>query len=281
MDVSVIIVNYNTRTLTSDCIDSIIEKTQGIDYEIILVDNMSEDGSKEFFENDERLSTYIYNNTNYGFGIANNIGMKAAKGKYFFLLNSDTLLVNNAIKDFYDYAETHGQKCVYGCYLQGGDGSYRGSFHFFPQFTAYGLIKGVFSKPSYTPDFTDKEVECVCGADMFFSREAINDVGDFDEKIFLYGEESELQLRMMYKGYKRMLINSPKIIHLEGQSLEESFIKQTLKMKSHFYVLRKHCNWFNYVFARVFFAALYTVHYLPSLNDKETRTFVKSLYTNV
>lgn len=278
MDVSVIIVNYNTKKLTADCIQSIIDKTSGVDYEIILVDNGSSDGSKEEFQDDRRIR-YVYSDKNGGFGYGNNRGMEIARGKYLFLLNSDTILLNNAIKEFFEYSETHNQRCIYGCYLQGDDGSYRGSFHFFPKLTMCGLIKGLFCKPSYEPDFTDTEVECVCGADMFFPREAINEAGSFDENIFLYGEESELQLRMRSFGYKRMLINSPQIIHLEGQSMNESFSKLAIKMKSHFYVLRKHCTWYNYLFARAFFAALYTIHYLPSLRNKEARDFVKLLYT--
>ena len=118
MDVSVIIVNYNTKNLTSDCIQSVIDKTSGVDYEIILVDNASTDGSKEFFENDVRLK-YIYSDKNGGFGYGNNQGMEIARGKYLFLLNSDTVLLNNAIREFFDYAESHDEKRIYCCYLKG------------------------------------------------------------------------------------------------------------------------------------------------------------------
>ena len=86
MDVSIIIVNYNTKKLTSDCITSIVEKTQGISYEIILVDNASIDGSKDLFEKDARI-TYIYSEKNGGFGYGNNLGMKIAKGRYFLLFS--------------------------------------------------------------------------------------------------------------------------------------------------------------------------------------------------
>ena len=79
MDVSVIIVTYNTLQMTNECISSIVEKTKDVSYEIILVDNASTDGSKEFFSRDKRI-TYIYNKENYGFGKANNIGAKVAKG---------------------------------------------------------------------------------------------------------------------------------------------------------------------------------------------------------
>ena len=101
MDVSVIIVTYNTLQMTDECITSIVEKTKRVSYEIILVDNASTDGSKEFFEKDDRV-TYIYNEENYGFGKANNVGASVAKGKYLFFLNSDTYLINDAIDKLFE-----------------------------------------------------------------------------------------------------------------------------------------------------------------------------------
>ena len=89
MDVSIIIVNYNTCQMTKECIDSVFERTFGLDFEIILVDNGSTDGSKSQFEKDSRI-TYVYSEFNLGFGCANNLGYKFAKGDYVFLLNSDT-----------------------------------------------------------------------------------------------------------------------------------------------------------------------------------------------
>lgn len=251
MDVSIILVNYNTKQLTSNCIQSIAEKTTGVEYEIILVDNASTDGSKEAFESDERVR-YIYSEKNGGFGYANNIGMRIAKGKYFFLLNSDTLLVNNAVKEFFDYAENKAPETVLGCYLVGDDGTYRNSFFYFPAFTIWQFIKRNIYGQDMTPNYTDREVECVSGADMFIPRSAIELAGMFDDNIFLYGEEGELQYRMMQKGVKRMLINTPKIIHLEGQSSGGS-ARYIYGMKSHFYILKKHMNICTYWLARMFY----------------------------
>lgn len=251
MDVSVIIINYNTCKMTSECIDSIIEHTSGIDYEIIVVDNASADGSKEFFENDKRVR-YIYSEKNGGFGYGNNLGMKVANGKYFFLLNSDTLFINNAIKEFYDYAESHERKTVYGCYLEGLDKKYRISFFYFPAFTIWQFICRVIKGQDMTPDFTNREVECISGADMFIPRTAIQDAGMFDDNIFLYGEEGELQYRMMQKGYKCMIITPPRIIHLEGISSNRK-AKNKYCMKSHMYILKKHMNSFTYFLAYLFY----------------------------
>ena len=252
ISVSIIIVNYRTPSLTLACIDSIYAHTKGIDFEVIVVDNHSEDDSVERLSKDNRI-ILIESSRNGGFGYGNNLGMKVARGKYFFLLNSDTLLVNNAIKEFYDYAESHEPKTLYGCYLIGDDGTYRGSFHYFPTLTIGAFFRRLFRKQNYTPDYTDKEVECICGADMFIPRIAIEECGGFDENIFLYGEEGELQLRMAKAGYKRMLLSSPKIIHLEGKSLEQSDEKRKIMLRSHFYVLKKYMNYPTYLSARMYY----------------------------
>lgn len=258
LDVSIIIVNYNTLKVTQECINSVVEKTQDIKYEIILVDNASTDGSKEFFEKDERVK-YIYSKRNGGFGYGNNLGMKVAKGKYFFLLNSDTLLVNNSIKEFYDYAEKHDSKKVYGCYLQGADGSYNNSFFFFPAFTIKDFIKRKIHGQDYTPDYSEKQVEAISGADMFLHREIYEKTGGFDENIFLYGEEGEWQYRMLKKGYSCFLIPQPKIIHLEGQSMTESPKKTAVKWKSHFYILKKHMYCPTYLLARLYYSVILSI----------------------
>ena len=106
MDVSIIIVNYNTKDLLCQCVDSIYDKTSNVEFEIIVVDNDSSDGSKELFIKDKRIR-FIEAGGYLGFGKANNLGVDAAKGKYVFFLNSDTILMNNAVKLFYDYCESH------------------------------------------------------------------------------------------------------------------------------------------------------------------------------
>ena len=117
MDVSIIIVNYNTEKLVIDCINSIINKTTNINYEIIVVDNNSDNGSFNKIIDTFPISSYINTNCldikfirneqNIGFGLANNEGFKQAKGEYLFCLNPDTIIVNNAIKILYDFMENN------------------------------------------------------------------------------------------------------------------------------------------------------------------------------
>ena len=101
--VSIIIVNYNTKQLTLNCLKSIYEYTKDIDFEIIVVDNASSDGSVEAIRESFPIVNVIGSNENLGFGRANNLGAKYAQGKYLFLLNSDTLLIENSIKKLYDF----------------------------------------------------------------------------------------------------------------------------------------------------------------------------------
>ena len=119
MDVSIIIVNYNTKHLLEDCLSSLYALTQSIDFEVIVVDNASSDDSETYITRKFPQVKWINSGENIGFGRANNLGAKYADGKYLFLLNSDTLLLNNAIKAFYDYAETHSEEQIgaLGCWL--------------------------------------------------------------------------------------------------------------------------------------------------------------------
>lgn len=139
MDISIIIVNFNTAKMTGECIDSIYKHIHGIDFEIILVDNNSTDNSvaylKEKFPDMELISL----KENIGFGRANNCGAKKAKGKYLFLLNSDTLLFDNALFSFFNFCEKHNKTLnigVVGGTLLNTKGEQFESFDRFPRYTS-------------------------------------------------------------------------------------------------------------------------------------------------
>lgn len=243
MKVSVIIVTYNTCQMTSECVDSVFEKTQGVDFEVILVDNASKDESKDFFSNDSRIK-YVYSEKNLGFGGGNNLGYKYATGDFIFLLNSDTLLVNNAIKEFYDYMQSASQNvgCL-GCVMQDVHGNRIHSYHStFP--TLLWIFKEVVcvSIPKiYNPyktrehkqskDCYPAKVAVITGADLFIRRSVIEKCGLFDTDFFMYYEETEMQHRFSLAGFDAVVIDSPKIIHLAGfSSREKKHVLQKLIM---------------------------------------------------
>lgn len=229
MDVSIIIVNYNTKDLLCQCIDSIYDKTYNLEFEIIVVDNDSTDGSKEYLIRDKRIR-FIDAGGNLGFGKANNMGVTAAKGKYVFFLNSDTILMNNAVKMFYDYCETHKNERLgaVGCLLENMNREYVHSYGIFP--TIWSIPVNLFSagirlmthKPKKVVGNNvlgdEQVVDYVTGADMFVSKDTIDKYGAFDSDFFMYYEDTEMQKRWHSQGLWNKIITTPRIVHLEGCS---------------------------------------------------------------
>lgn len=256
MKVSIIIVTYNTKQMTAECIDSIFEKTRNVDFEVILVDNASSDGSKDLFESDSRL-TYVYSNENLGFGKANNLGYKYACGKYIFLLNSDTLLINNAVYEMFSFMESVETTigCC-GCVLQDKNGRPNASYNknfptlrwIFQENLSYAIPKSSFFWNPYKRrdarmklDRYPLYVNHISGADLFIRREVVEKCGLFDPDFFMYYEETEMQYRFCKKGYKSVVIDSPKIVHLYGASSSKKFSlkKFNVNLKSRYLYAQK------------------------------------------
>lgn len=255
MDVSIIIVNYNTKQLTCQCIDSIYEKTNGVSFEIIVVDNNSTDGSQELLSHDKRI-VFVEAGENLGFGKANNLGLRQAQGKYIFFLNSDTLLLNNAVKEFFIFAESQTENIgAIGCLLTDKLGRVIHSFSEFPSIN--WVFKSVvvahffqlfFKKKYQLYDKADSDitlpvfqVDYVTGADLFVRRTVIDKYGAFDPDFFMYYEESEMQYRWSKNGYLSYIIKAPQIIHFEGGSQKKNtdfnvdkFIRSFNSEKSYF-----------------------------------------------
>lgn len=242
MDVSIIIVNYNTKELTKSCIDSIFEKTIGVTFEVILVDNASKDGSVEFFKKDDRIR-FVESGYNLGFGKANNLGAQNAEGKYLFLLNSDTKLLNNAIKLFFDKMESVGQEvgCL-GCLLQDAQCQYVHSYAELPNvenmlgilvwkqlFSLLGLKAwGMDAIENRKENSSFFQVGYVTGADLFIRRRVFESCGLFDPDFFMYYEDSELQSRYAKQGFFSYIYDAPQIVHLEGHSSKKGSSKRQL-----------------------------------------------------
>lgn len=278
-----IIVNYNTKTLTIDAIDSIVEKTEGVSYEIIVVDNNSNDGSKSAlikkYGNKIKL---ICNEKNIGFGRANNIAIKSANGKYIFLLNSDTLLINNAIKIFYDYMDKHTNIGVCGGSLYNLDMTQQISYGHFPSlrqvfFEEYQfskLFSKYFNKNLSVGCIVDSDntqiVDYVSGADMFIRKSIIDSIGGFDEDFFLYYEETELNYRINKLGYKSVILPDAKIIHLCGKSYEKEIklSKFEIQQNSKFLFFKKAYGIKYTKLLKVLLNVSYSLKFIASFNKK-------------
>ncbi|MEI8388407.1 MAG: glycosyltransferase family 2 protein [bacterium] len=239
MDISIIIVNYNTKELTRNCLKSIFEKTEGVDFEVCVVDNNSHDCSSEMIEQDFPQVKLLKNKENKGFGAANNIAIRESNAKYVFLLNSDTVLLNNAIKIFFDFMEKQENQKIACCggALYGEDLTPQHSYGnfptieqiFFTRFFLHKIFKNYYKKKfdmgSCELSQYIVEVDYITGADMFLRKSVLEETGLFDEDFFLYYEESELTYRMYKKGYKSAIIPQAQIIHFKEASTEKSLNK--------------------------------------------------------
>jgi len=237
MDLSIIIVNYNTKDITSNCIDSIIENTKGISYEIILVDNSSSDGSKEYFSRNDHIK-YIYSEDNLGFGRANNLALAYAKGRNIIFLNPDTLLINNALKILSDYLDNNPVVGVCGGNLFNEEMkpalSYR---RIFPGILDelnnlfFRIPEKLYYYRTWSHNTTDTplRVAHISGADLMISRVVIDNVGAFSPDFFMYYEETDLCYRICKAGYEIHSVPQACIKHLEGKSFKSVFDEKRIK----------------------------------------------------
>lgn len=232
MDLSVIIVNYNTLELTKNAIASVIGTVKDHSFEIIVVDNGSADGSEEVFG---KMGTIVFVETgrNLGFSKANNIGMRMAKGSHILLLNSDTVVHEGAIDRALDFMESSGYR-VLGAKVLLPDGRldkackrsfptpasslyhYLACDRMFPgsrRFGAYNL--------TYLSMDEVSEVECIMGAFMLLSKEVLDKVGLLDEDYFMYGEDIDWCYRIHEAGYPIVYYPEAAITHFKKASFNK------------------------------------------------------------
>jgi GT2 family glycosyltransferase len=272
VDVSVIIVNWNTKELLRDCLSSVYENAGDIDYEIIVIDNASTDGSAEMVKNDFQQVIIIENSENKGFATANNQGMAIAKGKYVLLLNSDTVVLDNAIAKTMSFADENPQAAVTGCRVLNPDRTLQRTCFMFPSVLNM-LLSGTylykllpknmfFGREQMTWwDRNDvREVDVVTGCFMLVSREAIEQVGVMDEQFFMYGEETDWCYRFRKKGWKVMFIPAGQIIHFGGQSTAQKPVAMIVQLRlSILKFMKKHYSRPAYLLARFLVAMFFAV----------------------
>jgi GT2 family glycosyltransferase len=276
MDVSIIIVNFNTCELTLKCIESIYSFTKQNSFEIILVDNNSSDNSVEMISRRFPEVKLIVNEENIGFGRGNNKGNKIAKGEFVFLLNSDAYLISDAIHVFFEFMKDHKNSkvaVVGGELLSGQDFetvsygnlpsvmeyfSYLGFKHIYKNYFIQKLASGIVNK-----DSTHKVVGYVNGADMFIRKEIFDRLGGFDEEFFLYFEETELSYRVRKLGYVSMVIPEVTIIHLvsfyRDTFSKYNYDKLKIYSKSRFLYFKKTSGYTASIFTNIIASLLFVI----------------------
>ena len=218
MEISIIIVNYNTRKLTLASIKSIREARLKVSYEIIVVDN----ASGEKFEIAGKDITFIKNKVNLGFAKANNQGIARARGKYIFLLNSDTIVKTGAIDLLYNFALDHEDAGVVVPKLLNSDGSVQASVFRLP--TIGRAIQQYFFGQSdllakCVPDEEEaSSVECAVMAAFLITPRGLEKVGKLNEKYFMYFEDLDYCRKVQEKGLKIYYVPQAEVVHIHGAS---------------------------------------------------------------
>lgn len=250
-DISIIIVNYNTYELVLQCIASVIENTSGVLCEIIVVDNNSPDREIEKLNNIYPDVKLILNDENAGFGIANNIGNRYATGKYIFLLNSDTIVIDNSIYYLYKFMSENPRVGACGGNLC--DENLAPATSFTRQMPSIisdidYLFYNIFTKFLYGKNLNYCYEESpilingnISGADLMISKHVFDELDGFDENFFMYYEETDLLFRMRAINYQTYIVPASKIIHLEGasESLKSIKLNWTYDSKEKYFIKNK------------------------------------------
>lgn len=245
MDLSIIIVNYNTRDLLRNCLCSVYASAGDLTYKVTVVDNGSPDDSVRMVQEEFPQADLICNETNCGFGCANNLGLRQATGQFSLLLNPDTILPPNALRDMLAFMAIHADAGVAGPKLVLADGSLdlacRRSFPTLDVafYRLVGLSKRYPDSPRYNrynlgyldPDQV-AEVDAVVGAFMLIRRKALDQAGLFDERFFMYAEDIDLCYRIKVDhGWKVFYNPAVVVTHYKSQATAKRWFPMTI----HFY----------------------------------------------
>ncbi len=226
-EVSVIIVNFNTRDLLAVCLDSIKQTAANIDLEIIVVDNASTDGSLAMLQQKYPCVRRISNDSNVGFARANNQGAAASQGKYLLLLNSDARLTLNSLQSMLTLMEANAKVGLVGAQLRNPDGSFQASHSSFPNLWQEFLILSTLGRKlhgAWYPSHGPEDGGCPHGADyvegacLLIRQQAYQAVGGLDEGYFMYSEDVELCYELREKGWQVWYQPQAQVIHLGGGS---------------------------------------------------------------
>ena len=253
MDVSIVIVNWNTRDLLRGCLRSIYDQSKSFAYEVIVIDNASSDGSIEMLRVEFPDVHAIANDQNRGFAAANNQGIRLAKGRYVLLLNPDTVILDHAIDRCIRFADTHPDIGVVGCQvLEDGTRIQRTGFCFPSPWnlllTLAGLPKvfpgsRLFDRPElgWWKRDSQQDIDVISGMFMLTRRKAIEQVGLMDECYFVYAEEADWCYRFFRMGWRRVFFPEAKIVHLDGggKSTSQVNIKMFVQLQKSILIYHK------------------------------------------
>lgn len=225
--VSVLLVSYNTRHLLADCLGALRRAATNVPTQIIVVENASRDGSREALEREHPDVELIVNETNVGFGRANNQALERARGRYVLLLNTDAFVEPDTLERTVAFMEAHADVGVLGVRLTGRDGALQPSCRYFPNplntFVARaGLGRGggplrMVDDLAWSHD-TVRDCDWVPGCYYLVRRRVVVEAGLFDPRFFLYMEEVDHCRRVKALGWRVVYFPDARVVHLGGES---------------------------------------------------------------
>lgn len=251
-ELSVVVVNYSTREATSGCLRSVYETADGLDLEVVVVDNGSEDGSAAAFRERFPGAVTIEAGENLGFARAVNRGARVATGSWLLLLNPDTVVLPGSLRALVDFAERHPEYGVFGGRTLRPDGtvdpsSCWGAPSLWSLATFATMLSTAFKRsPVFDPESlggwqrdSAREVPIVTGCLLLIRRTAWDALGGMDEDYFLYGEDAEFSLRAGRAGLRRVVVPDAVIVHEVGGSSDAGGAKGCMVMAGKVTLLRK------------------------------------------
>lgn len=252
---SILVISYNTKEMTISCLESIGKQALVSNYEIIVVDNNSSDGSAQAISNQFPNVRLFALNENLGFAKANNYAAQFSKGDYLLLLNPDTVVLNSAIDKLLEFSKNYEDAGIWGGRTLFSDGQLNPT-SCWKKMTVWGLIcnalgitkvfpnSALFNPEAYGGWKRDsiKSVDIVTGCFFLIKRSLWNKLNGFDERFFMYGEEADLCLRAKKIGYSPMITPNAEIIHFGGASEKIRSDKLIKLLKAKVQLIKNHWN---------------------------------------
>ena len=231
MKLSIVIICWNDWKVIENCLSSISETTHRIEYEVIVSDNGSTDGSVEKVKAQFSAVRMVENGANLGFAKGNNAGIREATGEYVLILNPDTIVHEGSLDRWIEFADRHPGAGAFGCRVHNPDGTYQRSARPFPTISrqlvaGLGLrFLGRFNYPVLSDNYegwrgnTEREVDWQSGCCILVRGALLRELGGFDERFFYQFEEVDLCRRVWSSGYRIRFTPAVSITHLGGQSV--------------------------------------------------------------
>jgi len=246
LDISIIVVSFNTKNLLLDCLASIFKTIKGISFEVWVVDNSSTDGTVEAIRERYPTIKIIKNTENLGFAAANNQAFRQMNGDYALLLNTDTVFTNGAVKELFDFMEANPEVGMACGQLLNLDGSKQNSIANFPTIFALFFNESVLrillpkKFPSKRREYLSPlKVDSCIGACLIVRKKAMEDIGFFDERYFFFFEETDWAYRMKRGGWAIYLVPTAKIFHAQGKTVGSNLHSRIMFYRSRYLFFKK------------------------------------------